>query len=71
MIPAILSGSPCPTHNILPPTASHPEVLRAALSAALQKLMARGAPDWARVALVVRQMAGAAAGDDDRTAVFE
>ena len=46
-------------------------MLRAALVAALQKLMARGSPDWPRVALVVRQMVGAAAGDQQRLAVFE
>ncbi|KIY95146.1 hypothetical protein MNEG_12815 [Monoraphidium neglectum] len=43
----------------------------AALSATLAKLMARGDPDWPRVALVVRQMAGAATSDAERLKVFE
>jgi hypothetical protein len=43
----------------------------AALTAALAKLMARGDPDWPRVALVVRQMAGAATSHAERVKVFE
>lgn len=42
----------------------------AALKAALQRLMSVGAPDSARVALVVRQMVGAAGSDEARLAVF-
>ena len=57
---AIAAAAPC----------SHPEVLMAALSAALQRLIAAAAPDMARAALGVRQMAGAAAGDAQRLAVF-
>jgi hypothetical protein len=54
-----------------PPRPRNNEVLTAALRAALQRLMAVGAPDGGRVALVVRQMVGAAASDEARLAVYE
>ncbi len=62
-----------PNQNSILNKNSHPEVLTAALQAALQRLMATGRPDCARVALVVRQLVGAVAaagGDKERLRVF-
>jgi hypothetical protein len=42
----------------------------AALRAALRRLMAAAAPDCGRVALVVRQMVGAATGDTQLLEVY-
>lgn len=61
-------------HHILAlharPPRSQPAVAMAALRAALTRLMGVSAPNAGRVALVVRQMVGAAGGDDARLRVF-
>jgi hypothetical protein len=59
------------TYPSVPPSGRNTEVLMAALRSALQRLMSVGAPDAGRVALVVRQMVGAAPDDEAQLAVFE